>query len=74
RYVQITDEQWIEAVKERLDPHALDHLSHLWRYFRSSGIGKDGFPSADLIRSVTGNDPLSIEQFFKDNAEAFGGI
>jgi hypothetical protein len=32
RYVQITDEQWADAAKERINPHALDHLSHLWRY------------------------------------------
>jgi hypothetical protein len=32
RYVQITDEQWADAAKERINPHALDHhLSHLWR-------------------------------------------
>jgi hypothetical protein len=35
RYVQITDEQWVEAVKDGLNLHALDHLSHLWQYFRS---------------------------------------
>ncbi|MGP8068520.1 MAG: NmrA family NAD(P)-binding protein, partial [Candidatus Bathyarchaeia archaeon] len=30
RYVPITDEQWADAVKERINPHALDHLTHLW--------------------------------------------
>jgi len=34
RYMAITDEQWANAVKERLGTHALDHLSHLWRTFR----------------------------------------
>ena len=28
RYVQITDAQWADAVRNRLNPHALDHLSH----------------------------------------------
>src|SRR5215468_50541 len=32
RYVPISDEQWANAVKTRLNPHALDHLSHLWQY------------------------------------------
>jgi hypothetical protein len=36
RYVLITNEQWKEAVRDRVNPHALDHLSHLWQYFRSS--------------------------------------
>src|SRR5207247_2064188 len=31
RYVEITDEQWVEAVRERLNAHAVDHLSHLWQ-------------------------------------------
>ncbi len=70
RYAQITDEQWIEAVKERINPHAVDHLSHLWKYFRK---GEHGFRVTDVTRSVTGKDPLSLEQFFTDNAAAFGG-
>src|SRR5262245_57577127 len=68
RYVQITDEQWAEAVKNRLNPHALDHLSHLWQYFRS-GIpkGAEGYHITDAVRVVTGKDPLSLEQFFRSN-------
>src|SRR3984885_296978 len=34
RYVPITDEQWGDAVKERLNPHALDHLPIFWQFFR----------------------------------------
>jgi uncharacterized protein YbjT (DUF2867 family) len=67
RYVAITDEQWANAVKERLNPHALDHLSHLWQYFRSS----EQRPQAtDTIRAVTGRDPQTLEEFFRANAEA----
>ncbi len=75
RYVEITDEQWIEAVKNGLNPHALDHLSHLWRYFRSSGIRKDqqGYRVTETVRAVTGKDPLSLEQFFRSNAAALAG-
>jgi hypothetical protein len=74
RYVQVTDEQWAEAVKDRLNPHALDHLSHLWQYFRS-GIPKGTleYRITDAVRVVTGKDPLSLEQFFRSNAETFGG-
>ena len=44
RYVEITDEQWVQAVRERLNAHALDHLSHLWQFFRESRFrkGEDG--------------------------------
>ena len=74
RYVQITDEQWADAVKDRLNPHALDHLSHLWQYFRS-GIptGEKGYHVTDAVRVVTGKDPLTVEEFFTNNAEAFAG-
>jgi hypothetical protein len=67
--VAITDEQWANAVKERINPHALDHLSHLWQYFRR---GEERFHATDSIRAVTGRDPLTLEDFFRTNAEAIG--
>ena len=46
RYVAITGEQWANAVKERLSPHALDHLSHLWQTFRK---GEERYQTTDAI-------------------------
>jgi hypothetical protein len=69
RYVPITDEQWAVAVKERVNPHALDHLSHLWQYFRR---GEEHFQPTDVIRAVTGRNPQRLEEFFKANAKAIG--
>ncbi len=69
RYLPITDEQWAEAVSERLNPHALDHLSHLWRYFRN-GAGRH-HPTG-TIRAVTGRSPQTLEEFFRANAGSFG--
>jgi uncharacterized protein YbjT (DUF2867 family) len=66
RYVAITDEQWANAVKERINPHALDHLTHLWQYFRKAD---DRFQTTDAIRVVTGQDPQTLEEFFRSNAE-----
>jgi uncharacterized protein YbjT (DUF2867 family) len=68
RYVAITDEQWAQAVKERLNPHALDHLTHLWQYFRNS---KEQRHATDAIRAVTGRNPQTLEEFFRENAESF---
>jgi uncharacterized protein YbjT (DUF2867 family) len=62
RYVPITDEQWAEAVKERLNAHALDHLTNLWRSFRNRGAD---VPVTDTIRTVTGQNPQSLEEFFR---------
>jgi hypothetical protein len=69
RYVAITDEQWANAVKERINPHALDHLTHLWQYFRR---GEERFQATDAIRAVTGRTPRTLEEFFKANAKAIG--
>jgi uncharacterized protein YbjT (DUF2867 family) len=69
RYVPITDEQWAEAVKTRINPHAVDHLTHLWRYFRKN---QEHFQSTDTIRVVTGRNPQTLEDFFQANAEAIG--
>jgi uncharacterized protein YbjT (DUF2867 family) len=68
RYVAVTDEQWANAVKERLGPHALDHLSHLWQTFRK---GKERYQTTDAIRMVTGRNPQTLEEFFRENAGFF---
>ena len=66
-YVAITDEQWANAVKERINAHALDHLSRLWQYFRTT---EDRYHPTDTIREVTGRDPQTLEEFFRANAKA----
>jgi uncharacterized protein YbjT (DUF2867 family) len=72
RYVDITDEQWADAVRGHLNPHALDHLSHLWRYFRSSEKRSDEARSVtDTIRTVTGSCAQTLEDFFRTNAAEF---
>jgi uncharacterized protein YbjT (DUF2867 family) len=67
RYVPITDEQWAEAVKERINPHALDHLTHLWQYFRK---GETRARPTDAVRAVTGRNPQTLEEFFRVMAES----
>ena len=69
RYVAITDEQWTETVKEQINRHALDHLTHLWQYFRNS---KEDRQATDAIRAVTGRNPQTLEEFFRSNTESFG--
>ena len=69
RYVPITDEQWADAVKERLNPHALDHLSHLWQHLRK---GEQRYRATDTVRAVTGRNPQTLEEFFRANAGSFG--
>jgi hypothetical protein len=68
RYVAITDEQWANAAKERLGAHALDHLSHLWQTFRK---GEERYQTTHAIRMVTGRNPQTLEEFFRENAGFF---
>lgn len=68
RYVPITDEQWADAAQERINPHAVDHLSHLWQYFRNGGAP---VVATDTIHAVTGRDPQTLAEFFRANTESF---
>jgi uncharacterized protein YbjT (DUF2867 family) len=76
RYVGITDEQWAEAMRGHINPHALDHLSHLWRYFRSTERWSDeeARDATDTIRTVTGRRAQTLEDFFRANAAEFGSV
>ena len=69
RYVPITDEQWTAAVKERINPHAVDHLTHLWQYFRKS---EERFQTTGTVRVIAGRNPQTLEEFFRANVESFG--
>jgi uncharacterized protein YbjT (DUF2867 family) len=71
RYVPITDEQWADAVKERINPHALDHLTHLWQYYRKS---EQHYQVTDASRVLTGRNPQTLEEFFLANAKSFGSL
>jgi len=73
KYVPITDERWKEAVRERINPHALDHLSSLWRYFRTAGRVRSGPEVGEPIKRIPGREPQSLEAFFQLNMGAFGG-
>jgi len=80
QYVGITDEQWTEAMRDRINPHALDHLSHLWRYFRSDEgwrgerLGEEARRVTDTIRTVTGSHAQTLEDFFRANAREFESV
>jgi hypothetical protein len=71
RYVPITDEQWTDAAKDRINPHALDHLSHLWQYFRNS---RERRQPTRAVREVTGRNPQTLEEFLRTNAKSFAAV
>jgi uncharacterized protein YbjT (DUF2867 family) len=68
RYIPITDEQWANAVRERINPHGLEHLSNLWKFFRNNKERRD---ATNAIREITGREPQTLEEFFRANAKSF---
>lgn len=68
RHIPITDAQWTKAVEQRINPHAVDHLSHLWQYFRNA---ERSFRPTDTVHAVTGRNPQTLEEFFRANAASF---
>jgi uncharacterized protein YbjT (DUF2867 family) len=68
QYVPITDEAWAEAVRDKLNPHALDHLSHLWRFLRTTELargGENGFHVSPWIEKLTERPPKTLRNFFE---------
>jgi uncharacterized protein YbjT (DUF2867 family) len=75
RYVDITDEQWIEGMRGYINPHALDHLSHLWQYFRSTErLNEEARSVTDTVRTITGSYAQTLEEFFRANVAEFDGV
>ena len=76
RYVDITDEQWVEAMRGHINPHALDHLSHLWQYFRTAERerGEETRRITDTIRKVIGSHAQTLEDFFHANTAEFDSV
>jgi uncharacterized protein YbjT (DUF2867 family) len=68
KYVPITDQQWADAVKERVNAHAVDPLSHLWMYFRTR---EHQAKPTDVVLKVTGRNPQTLEEFFRENLQFF---
>jgi nucleoside-diphosphate-sugar epimerase len=68
RYVPITDEQWTEAVKERINPHALDHLTHLWQYFRKT---EERYQTSDTVRVITSREATNAGRVLPSECRIF---
>jgi uncharacterized protein YbjT (DUF2867 family) len=69
RYEEITDEDWRRGALARgVNPHAVEHLSQLWRFFRQSSFQPDAFRSeiTETIKTLGGADPKSFEAFVRE--------
>jgi uncharacterized protein YbjT (DUF2867 family) len=68
-YQEISDEEWRrEAASRNYNPHAIEHLSSLWRAIRGAAIDpKDpNFAVTDTIEKIGGARPKTFETFVRE--------
>ena len=71
-YVEIPTETWLEglATAPFMNPHYLKHLERVaeeHRNGRFAGV-------TEVVETIGGHKPKSLETFVRENIEAFGGI
>ncbi len=70
RYEAISDDTWNgEAQAFGYDPHAIEHLSNLWRFFRSAGAHPRpiGHAVGESIETLGGAKPKAFEAFLRES-------
>jgi nucleoside-diphosphate-sugar epimerase len=68
-YEEITDEQWRRDVASRgFNPHAIEHLSSLWRAIRGAAIEPNDprYAITEAIQTVGGAKPKTFEAFVRE--------
>ncbi len=73
RYEEITDEEWRQETLSRgTNPHAVEHLSQLWRFFRTAGLRPPAveFQVTDTIENLGGAKPKTFETFVREEQVA----
>jgi uncharacterized protein YbjT (DUF2867 family) len=68
-YEEISDEQWRRDVAARgFNPHAIEHLSALWRAIRGAAIDPNDprYAVTDAIEAIGGAKPKTFEAFVRE--------
>jgi uncharacterized protein YbjT (DUF2867 family) len=68
-YEEISDEEWRRhAASRNYNPHAIEHLSSLWRAIRSAAIDPNdpNYAITDTIEKIGGAKPKSFEDFVRE--------
>lgn len=72
-YEEISDEEWRrDALARGANPHAVEHLSQLWRSFRVAGLRSESvrFQVTDTIERLGGAKPKTFEEFVREERSA----
>jgi uncharacterized protein YbjT (DUF2867 family) len=71
RYEEISDEEWRRNAQAiGTPPHALEHLSSLWRTFRGFAQNPQPFTVTDTIEKLGGAKPKTFETFVREEQDA----
>jgi uncharacterized protein YbjT (DUF2867 family) len=76
RYEEISDDEWRQNARSRdYNPHAIEHLSSLWRAIRGAAIDpKDPrYAVSSTIETIGGGAPKTFEAFVRERRGEFGG-
>jgi uncharacterized protein YbjT (DUF2867 family) len=68
-YEEISDEQWRRDVASRgFNPHAIEHLSSLWRAIRGAAIDPNDprYAVTETIEAIGGAKPKTFEAFVRE--------
>jgi uncharacterized protein YbjT (DUF2867 family) len=68
-YQEISDEEWRRhAASRNYNPHAIEHLSSLWRAIRSAAIDPNdpNYAMTDTIEKIGGAKPKTFEAFVRE--------
>ncbi|MBV8930096.1 MAG: NmrA family NAD(P)-binding protein [Mycobacteriaceae bacterium] len=73
RYVEITDDQWASAASRAgVNPIAVEHLTHLWRYIRALAPEYQAlYHTTDAFERLTGQPPKSLAEFLQEHRDVF---
>lgn len=74
RYEAISDVEWRrDALARGLNPHAVEHLSQLWRFFHAASLApeSDAYAIPDTIAAIGGARPKTFEAFVREEQSAF---
>jgi uncharacterized protein YbjT (DUF2867 family) len=74
RYQQIPDELWSNGALQRgLNPHAVEHLSQLWRSIRTRPASSATWEPTHTIAAFGGRRPKTFEEFVREEQRFFNG-
>jgi uncharacterized protein YbjT (DUF2867 family) len=75
QYREISGDEWAQSVSGAgINDTAVEHLSHLWRYLRTSTPEQQAsYRVSDSIKRIGGAEPTSLQRFLREQKDAFSG-